>query len=412
MELSLFIILFCIFLNFAILRDYAYPPFIFSIIWFLTLFAYYILSNMNSMDTFYLSNKTLIFFTAGVLSFTIGGIINYFNSHIHRKIIEKEISINIKEIKINPILDNIFFILPLLFLPLFIHKAMIISSQSGIDNFFIGLRSQLIYGEEDYGTLKYIVPLSLFNVLFRGIILQKITNKKRGDKLKYYISVMSALVYVIFSTGRTFILLLLTFLIGPKIIIGRLQLKHLVYFSLSFLLFFFLFAMTLNKGGSWNIPLVDNITNVSTVFSQYLTGPLIAFNLFLENQSDLHYGQYLFRFVYAVLYKTGLIGTSPVDLIQPFVSVPYRINVYTVYYFYAKDFGVIASLLFIFFFGFWHSFFYFKVKVKTSMQNLSLYVYILLLYPLFMSFFQDQYFPLTSMWIQFILFYVFLRMSR
>jgi oligosaccharide repeat unit polymerase len=400
-ELALFITLSLVCVNYAIRRDYAYPPFIFSVTWLTVLLAYYILKSMELSDIYALSNKTLLVFVAGVVFFSIGGMINYFE--FGNKTGRKGINLNIEDVEVNRLVDNILFLLPFLLLPFFINKAITIASHSGLENFFVGLRTQLTLRKEDYGILKYAGSLSLFNVFFR-VMLREIKNEKE-DNFRYYISLAVAFTYAILSTGRTSILLLFTLLLGTKLIRGRIYLRHVVYFALSFLAFFFLFAVMLGKGGSLNASLTENVAGVSAVFTRYLISPLSAFDVFLKSHGDPHFGEYGFRFLYAVLYKIGITDTPPIDLVQPFIYVPFPTNVYTIYYTYAKDFGVAGSLLFVGFFGFIHSFFYFKAKADDRSLLYS-YLYVLFVYPLIMSFFQDQYFSLISLWLQFILFFV------
>jgi oligosaccharide repeat unit polymerase len=394
-ELSLLVIFSLVCLNYAILRDYAYPPFIFSALWLVVLFAYYIMKNLKAAEIFILSDKSLLVFVAGVLFFSLGGLMHYFvfNGKTLRKA-------NISDIGMNKFLDLVLFLLPLLLLPFVIHKAVTMASHSGIDNFFIGLRRQLTSGEGDYGILKFAFMLSLVNVFLRALV--HAVSGKREDTFKYYVALLVALSYSILSTGRTIILLLLTFLLGMKLVTGKVSLRHVLYFTFSFLFIFSLFAIVLAKGGSLYLSFTENIVNVSDMFMKYLIGPLGAFDHFLRSRNDLFYGEHTFRFIHAAFYKIGLLSTPPVDLIQPFVYIPFPANVYTIYYTYATDFGLIGSLLFVGAFGCIHSLCYFMAKVQ-SRRFFFLFAYALLLYPLVISFFREQLFTSMSMWLQFIL---------
>lgn len=396
-ELLLLFLFFLVFFNYMLLRDYAYPPFIFSAVWLFVLFVYYLLAFTDIVEHV-LSDSTLIIFGTGVLLFSAGGLIHYFllgRIHWNSRILDYHI-------KINRLLDNFFFWTPLALLPFFIKKAITIASHSEIDNFFIGLRSQLTSYTEDFGILKYAISIAFFNVWFRTLLTELESGKNRP---RYYISFVVALAYVVFSTGRGYLFLLLTPILGIKLITDKFSIKHVAYFPFIFLVFFSLFAIILGKGGSLTVPFLENVVNISVALANYLTGPLSAFDVYLKSHEELSYGHHSFRFIYALLFKVGLTNTSPVDLIQPFVFVPFPVNVYTVYYTYSRDFGVVASLLFVGFFGFLHSFFYYKVRSGTG-SFLSYYMYALMLFPVLMSFFQDQFLSLISLWIQFLCFSV------
>ena len=86
------------------------------------------------------------------------------------------------------------------------------------------------------------------------------------------------------------------------------------------------------------------------------------------------------------------------DLLTPFVFVPYLTNVYTFYSPYIKDFGKAYSWLMITLFGLIHTFLYNKA---TTTKNLGYSIYYsIMLFPLMISFFADQYLTLTSSRLQ------------
>ena len=118
----------------------------------------------------------------------------------------------------------------------------------------------------------------------------------------------------------------------------------------------------LAKTGSIDDTLLENMGNISSIFLQYLLGPLSAFDGFLDEPSYLHFGENVFRTFYAILYNLGISSEPPTALIQEFVSVPFLTNVYTIYYTYILDFGIIGAFIFIFLFGLLHSSLFYKAK--------------------------------------------------
>src|SRR5438128_12375967 len=106
----------------------------------------------------------------------------------------------------------------------------------------------------------------------------------------------------------------------------------------------------------------------------------------------------MFRTIFAVFNKIGFEIEVP-PLIKEYQYTPFASNVYTVYQPYFDDFSVFGILLIQFFLGLFHGFLYKKIE---SRKPIYIILYSISLYPLFMQFFQDQYFNLLSTWIQYI----------
>lgn len=394
------LILFCfIILNYILYRDTAYPPFIYSILWFFLLFIHYLTSKFQIIEIYELSNFVLILFTLGVFFFSLGGgIIYFFKPNFNEKVELKKDDI-VKTVYINTLYDKLLFIIPIIVLPFFINRAITIASSSGIESFFLGLRNELVNNsQEGYGVLKYFILIAIFNVLIRFLFLDSLDSK--SYRVKFYISLFIAFIYTILSSGRTFVLQLLVFIFAIGLIRKQIKVRHIIYVSLFFLAIFSSFSILMKKGGSVDLSISDNISGVFNIFMNYLLGAFNAFDKFINENFELLFGDNTFRTINAVLFKLNFIKSEQVALVQPFVQVPFTTNVYTVYHNYVNDFGILYSLIMISFFGFVHT--YFFLRSRLYKDKLSIIFYSYLLYPLLMSFFQDQYFSLMSMWIQYI----------
>ena len=90
-------------------------------------------------------------------------------------------------------------------------------------------------------------------------------------------------------------------------------------------------------------------------------------------------------------------------------------NVYTVHHPYIKDFGPLGGVLMLFGLGFLHSVVYRRATVHNP-HAIYVFLFALLLFPLLMQVFQDMYFTLLSMWLQYgtygIVFFVLLSDER
>lgn len=144
--------------------------------------------------------------------------------------------------------------------------------------------------------------------------------------------------------------------------------------------------------------------------SIYASGSLVTFQKWVVNNNELLYGENTFRFFQAVLKSVGY-DLNVQNLIKPYIYIAEDTisNVYTIYYYYANDFGLIYALGIQFLIGIIHGFLY---KNMTFKKPLWVYLFSLSLYPLIMQFFHDQYFSLTSTWVQYIFYGLFFFKSR
>lgn len=384
--------------NYYLKRDIAYPPFIFSIIWCLVLLFYNIFSITDYLPIYEISEFTLVVFLTGVLVFSLGGIFPLlFNDS------QKSSEYIIKSVSINHIFENILFYGIIALTPIFIYKAFTISLDTGVNNFFLGLRYGLGRNSQDgYGFLKYIIPLAIFNAYLRFFIYSKDKNKT-VYRIKFLISVTITIILLILTTGRSNIFLLIIFFTSLKMISHKINLKEILLVSFTIVIIFFIFAVVMGKGGSTDYDFKGNITQVTEMFFWYMLSGIKAFDIFLQNQIQLNYGSFTFRFFYALGFKLGISNTAPIELVQPFMFIPLPTNVYTIYYTYIQDFGILISFFFILIFSAVHTIFYYSAKRGNERDR---FFYALLMYPLIISFFQDQYFSLLSTWLQYIILYM------
>ncbi|MDO4190522.1 MAG: O-antigen polymerase [Bacteroidales bacterium] len=77
----------------------------------------------------------------------------------------------------------------------------------------------------------------------------------------------------------------------------------------------------------------------------YLLSSITAFDT-LEPCSSAHWGENVFRAIYAVGNKLGLTATEPPSSLLPFISQPIETNTYTTMYPFFKDFGYLGVGIF------------------------------------------------------------------
>lgn len=98
----------------------------------------------------------------------------------------------------------------------------------------------------------------------------------------------------------------------------------------------------------------------------YIYSPIVAVQ-YLEPSKE--FGEYTFRFLYAVLNKAEIIDLVPVDTILEYKYVPYGTNVFTVFQPFYQDFSYIGIVIFSIIYGLIFGLFYRKYR-----QGKALYI--------------------------------------
>lgn len=393
----LFIIGVNVLFNYYLNKTTGYPPFLFSMVWFIVIFFHFLCVTFDLVIIYELSFRALIIYTLGVFMFTLGGLA------VKLKFKPQIIDLNethLFEIRKN--IDIFLIVITLIFLPVFILKSYELAVEYMIyDSLFAGLRNSSVQ-EQDIGFSKYGLTFAYVSFFVQGY--QFVFN--RNNKFKLYLSAFILLIFCFFSTGRTFFILYLCLIFGILIIFKKLKKKHLMYGISSVLILFSTIGILLNKGGSVDNNLGENISGIFESFMVYFIGSLSAFDAFIHSNYDNTYGQNSFRFLHSILYKIGIVENKPIDLVDQYASIPFDTNVYSIYKIYFQDFGLSFMMIMIFSMAILHTFFY--LKAINERKFIHTFFYSILLYPLFMSFFQEQYLTLIPTWIYLISIVMFL----
>jgi len=174
-------------------------------------------------------------------------------------------------------------------------------------------------------------------------------------------------------------------------------------------------GLALEKGGSLGTSLSENWPTMRESFLTYAVGGIPALGTYLHNRGpDVDLGWNSLRTIFAVLRGVGF-QTTAAPLVQPYVDIPIPYNVFTVYHPYTKDFGDIGAVAVLFVLGFFHAAVYRQATVRNP-HAMYVFLYAISLFPLVMQVFQDMYFSILSLWIQYgvwaFLFFVFLSERR
>lgn len=378
------------------------PAVLFSLLWFAVLLLHFIFSFTLLDELPPLSLSTYLIFFIGAVTFSLGSFIQtvYWQKNFEKKDKLGRIP-KVFDDEISPILRCIFLTICAVALPFFLMASYKIFVASNIENFFIGLRTQLVYGDEDIGSLKYLFPFAL--VVYAINLKSFLVDRNKSNKLLFLISLLTTIIYAVFNTGRLSFLFVLVIYIGMSFIYKKdLLLKKLVLPIIIFMAVFISLGIVYGKGGNVDISAKENIASATQSTAIYMVASLNALDWDLNHQFTVNYnGDNSLRFFLKLGEQLNLISNVKVNnLLTPFVLVPYVTNVYTFYSPYIKDFGKFYSWFMIGLFGLIHTFLYNKA-VATKSLKYSLY-YSLMLFPLIISFFADQYLTITSLWFQMI----------
>ena len=393
------------FLNYELMKKrIMHPAVLFSLLWFIILLIHFIFSFTILNELFPISISTYLIFFIGVLAFSFGAFIQ---TIIWGKKEIRENKLNYqfyaKQIKIDLTLRFITLAIIVVGLPFYIYASYKIFLVSNIDNFFVGLRTELSYGDEDIGPLKYLTTFSF--VVFAFNLYSFLNEKNRTNKLLLISSFLITLTYSVFVTGRGLFFMLLSVYVGMTYILDRkFSIMKLFRFSILFIIAFISIGIIYGKGGNTDDTVTENVLPATQTTANYLVASLNALEWDLKHNPEINYrGDNSLRFFIKIGEQLNLISKVNVnELVQPFVFVPYPTNVYTYYSPYLKDFGKFYAWFMIAFFGFIHTYLHNKAIITKNIRYCLYFSF--MIYPLLMSFFQDQYLSLFSSWFQIVLY--------
>jgi|SRR5690348_2094450 len=376
-----------------------HPAVLFSLIWFIIIALHWFFSFTVLNELPPLRISTYLIFFIGAISFSLG---SYTETAVQKKYFVNQ-NLNYASLDNSEINLKVIYVLlgiALIGLPFFLIASYKIFIASNVDSFFIGLRSELLYGDADIGVLKYLFPFSL--VVYSFSLRNSLINKNRINKILLFVSFLLTLTYAVFTTGRLIFLIILVVYLGMRFIYGKnFSVKTVLRFAFFFMLVFIGLGIVYKKGGTSEETFRNNVNPAIEGTAIYMVVSLNALDKKLHNQFRVNYdGNNTFRFFIKLGKEFGLFHQAKVnDLIPPFTFTPYPTNVYTIYSSYIEDYGYFYAWFIMALLGFLQSFLFNKA-IRTWDLRYSFY-YSILLYPLLISFFADQYFSLISFWVQF-----------
>ena len=225
---------------------------------------------------------------------------------------------------------------------------------TGPYSFFLNLRLSMFM--EDYKGSKYILTPFLYLIMMP---LFAISLMCENTKTLRKFLILWLLIFIISTMGKlAFLTPLIVFIViryaGFK---KKINFIAIGFYIATLTLVSFIINNVRSSEDSDKQALID-------ILGLYLYSPIIAFGEILPDSKN--FGEYTFRFVYAVLYKIGLSDIKPIDTVLNYVYVPVPTNVYTVMQPFYQDFGLLGIFYGAVFYGLFFSLIYFKVMQRQG----------------------------------------------
>ena len=376
-------------INNQLSKKFLYPPLFLCFISFFLILLHFIFFYFLSFKPNKLSGNTLGYIFLINLFFSTGGL-------IAKGLIKDQIK-QPKKYYFNEKLINIFVFFNISILFLYLLKIKKITGD------FFNLKLFRYYTSIEnvnLGLIKYGVFLSIFMSI---IVYIHYLNKSKRYNISCIIMFFLTLFLTFLTGSRGYIFFFILSCLGVYSIYRTINVTLLLKIIFGLMISFVFIATVLNKStpndysGSFNY---TKLEKAEFFLYSYATLPLSAFDEFYNQPIEITYGDVLFRFPKTVLNKLKIIKSEPTKLVEKYVSVPDRVNVFTAFYKIIKDFGILYSFLFVLIVGYLHSSWFFKANRDIQ------YVigFAILMFPLGMIFFEENYLSILSTWIQFFIY--------
>ena len=390
--LLLLVMLIVIIINILLFKDLISPPIILSIIWCVPIMLIALLENGFQSYQF---NEYAFIFPIGIIFFDIGFLM------ITRTVARNDNAIKIKGVVEIKKTIYILIVIELIVFFIFLFQITIYVMNNFKYNFWFTYKWSTQMG---YLTELSIMPVfrAVSRVMACVLLIIYLNDKKnKNKKITFLMQLLITIAYSILGQGRTGIFAFIVPLFIIYVIMERKSLfqslKTMIVLTLLLIIIFLVYAKLKSPYEEQNLEFyLRKIEN-------YTSGGLVAFCDWCENDNkEYTYGGCTFRFFFAVLSKLG-VDVEVQDLIEPYVeNLNGNVgNVYTIYHWYAKDFGLVYALLVQLFIGIFHGVLYKYVYIKSDIFWIALHS--MYYFALIMQFFMDEYSTLFSLWLQYLI---------
>lgn len=381
------------YVNARVGRGFAYPPLLWTLVWLALLLLDLVMLLAQPFELAPLQPLTCWIIVAGAALFSLGGA---------AVVARTSLPSTVAPLPPPPprLVREAIFWLAVAALPALawqVPALLELSSYTSAWDLYKGLRYGLTLGGGTYGPAAYLVPVVYLNVLFCLWKFQ--AGGGTADRRRLRCALFLAGAVALLMTGRTFILLLIAVMVGWRLVAGKVSAKRILAVGLGALVAFAVLGFALGKGIDHSLDAGANASHFGRSIVWYAIGPSHGLDWHLlrafEGSADLGY---TLRLPHAVLHRLGVLAAAPLPLVQDFIEAPLPVNVFTFFHPWLADGGVFYALLAPLAFGALHTWALVRARCGSAVARIG---YALMLYPLVITPFQDQYLTLASTWLQY-----------
>ena len=292
-------------------------------------------------------------------------------------------------------------------------NGMLLTCVSVVEVIFLGpYMIMLLHGSEPILLFEYVHQIAIVLFIMIFYLYYKLPDKHMNRRYLIIQGVPFVLAVILKSNGRASY-----FQIGFMILFVYLSFKAynngiiLKRFIQLLLIFFTLFVyVAIRKNHITEGSLSFILEQTCNWIIHYLSGSLVAFQMWFEGSNVyFDFGQNTFRIFYAIANRFISSSIKVTSTYFPFLQIGPRVesiaNVYTIYYTYIIDFGKIGGIFVQAILGWFYGYIYRK-KDREQMGDILLFS--VMIYPLMMQVFGDQYVALESGYMQtFLVYFIF-----
>lgn len=336
-----------------------------------------------------LSNQFFISLWIWVPILSLSSILTY---HVLPKVSNEQLA-SVREMTFNPRMFNLLFTLSVIFTPVYLYQILKVVTMFDTTDLLYNIRIYAIYGNQDFGILKYL------QILNQALYIVAIWRYPKMPLWQVLMLVFCNLLctLAIMEKGIMFNVIFITLFVLYKK--GHIRIRTIGLTGILIILAFFV----INSMREIQSEDTGQETTFLDFFAIYILSPAVAFGKVTENLST-QFGSRSFEFFYAVFSKLGLGHFEVEQKLQEFVWVPLPTNVYTVFQPFYQDFQYKGIAFFALIYGLITGYLY-RLFHNGSTLGRCLYTYISVL--LILQFYQENLILSTSMFIQ-LTFFLFL----
>ena len=272
---------------------------------------------------------------------------------------------------------NIYFIACIFTIPLFIgyvHKAIVTGPTS---NWAMNLRMAATGNTAMFSD----IYTPFYSVIWIVTYMMELTYYSKKNKIRVFLLGALFLSFGIFTMSKATLMQFSIITITILHLKGKIKTKHIIIGG-CILFYLFISIQSIRQGSHAKSSESKNFLEL------YILSNMSAFDT-LTPMSSEHFGENVFRLVYAIGNHFGIISTPPIEVLLPFIKKPIETNTYTTMYPFFKDFGYIGIAIFSSFLGFFYGMVFKKAQQKDAV---AIIMYAYFIYMILMQYAEDIFF--------------------